>query len=30
MEKAAFNRKKAPFARKLELNLRMKPVKCYI
>ena len=28
MEKAAFKRKKVPFASKLELNTRQKPVKC--
>jgi hypothetical protein len=30
MAKAAFNRKITPFTRKLDLNLRMKLVKCYI
>jgi hypothetical protein len=30
MEKAAFNRKKNLFTRKLDLNLRKKLVKCYI
>jgi hypothetical protein len=30
MAKAAFNKKKAVFTRKFELNLRKKPVKCYI
>jgi hypothetical protein len=29
MAKAAFNRKKTLFARKLDLNLRKKLVKCY-
>jgi hypothetical protein len=28
MAKPAFNKKKAPFTRKLELNLRKKLVKC--
>ena len=30
MAKAAFNKKKTLFASKLDLNLRTKPVKCYI
>jgi hypothetical protein len=30
MAKAAFNRKKIFFTSKLDLNLRKKPVKCYI
>jgi hypothetical protein len=30
MTKAAFNRKKTLFTSKVELNLRKKPVKCYI
>jgi len=30
MTKAAFNKKKTLFTRKLDLNLRKKPVKCYI
>jgi hypothetical protein len=30
MAKAAFNKKKAPFTRKLDLELRKKLVKCYI
>jgi hypothetical protein len=30
LAKAAFNKKKTLFARKLYLNLRKKPVKCYI
>ena len=30
MEKAAFNRKKALFTTKLDLNLRKQLVKCYI
>jgi hypothetical protein len=30
MAKAAFNKKKALFNRRLDLNLRNNPVKCYI
>jgi hypothetical protein len=30
MAKEAFNRKKTLFTSKLDLNLRKKPVKCYI
>jgi len=30
MAKAAFNKKKALFTSKLDLNLKTKPVKCYI
>jgi hypothetical protein len=30
MTKAAFNKKKTVFTSKLDLNLRKKPVKCYI
>ena len=30
MAKAAFNKKKTLFTSKLDLNLRKKPVKCYI
>jgi hypothetical protein len=30
MAKAAFNKKKTLFTNKLDLNLRKKPVKCYI
>jgi hypothetical protein len=30
MAKAAFNKKKAPFTSKLDLNVRKKPVQCYI
>jgi hypothetical protein len=30
MAKAAFNKKRAPFSSKLDLNIRKKLVKCYI
>ena len=30
MAKAAFNKKKTHFTNKLDLNLRKKPIKCYI
>jgi len=30
MPKAEFNRKEASFASNLELNIKKKPVKCYI
>jgi hypothetical protein len=30
MAKAAFNKKRALFTRKMDLELRKKPVKCYI
>jgi hypothetical protein len=30
MAKAAFNKKRAPFISKMDLELRNKPVKCYI
>jgi hypothetical protein len=30
MAKSAFNKKKTFFTKKLDLNLRKKPVKCYI
>jgi hypothetical protein len=30
MAKAPFSNKKSPFSSKLDINLRKKPVKCYI